>query len=107
MDANDTQWLVKLNSKEFKAYRWSGNRADLIHSPEWLRSLVTNWEFGEFASFRYSVTLFYEDPLARSLTLNPGDFILRVGDKLIVLNSDAFKAIFIEEDLTASDENKT
>ena len=107
MDANDTQWVVKPITKEFKAYRWSGNRADLIHSPEWLRSLVHNWEFDECMSFRYSVKLFYVENHFKSITANPGDFILRVGDRLIVLNSDAFIAIFMEKDPTVSDENKT
>ena len=108
MDADNTQWLVKPNSKEFKAHRWSGNRADLIHTQDWLRSLVDNWEFDEYPAFRYSVKLFYDGGNhGRSIELSPGDFILRVGDRLIVLNSDAFGAIFMEEDLTVSEVNKT
>ena len=107
MDANDKQWVAKPNNKEFKAYRWAGNRADLIHSPEWLRSLVNNWEFDECASFKYSVKLFYDGGNhGRSIELSPGDFILRAGDRLIVLNSDAFGAIFMEEDPAVSEENK-
>lgn len=107
MDANNTQWLVKPNNESFKAYRWVGNRADLIHTPDWLRSLVNNWEFDEYTSFRHSLKLFYAENRAKSITVNPGDFILRIGDGLIVLNSDAFGAIFIEEDPTVSEENKT
>lgn len=108
MDANNTQWLVKPNNESFKVDRWTGNRADLIHSPEWLRSLVNNWEFDEYSSFRYSVKLFYDgENHGRSITANPGDFILRVGDRLIVLNSDAFGSIFMEENPTVSEENKT
>lgn len=107
MDADNTQWLVKPKDEEFKAYRWSGVRADLLHSPEWLRSLVYDWKFEEFNSFRYSVKLFYRDPNSRSLTVNPGDFALRVGERLIVLNSGAFNAIFMEEDPTSSVENET
>ena len=96
MDADNTQWLVKPNNKSFKAYRWTGNRADLINSPEWL---------DECASFRYSMTLFYEDTnRAKSITANPGDFILRVGDRLIVLSDAAFIAIFMEKDPTVSEE---
>ena len=107
MDANNTQWLVKPNNESFKAYRWTGNRADLIHSPDWLRSLVNNWEFDECASFRYSVKLFYDGGnRGRSIELSPGDFILRVGDRLIVLSEAAFGAIFMEEDPTVSEENK-
>ena len=105
MDANNTQWLVKPNNKEFKAYRWYGNRADLIHIPEWLRSLVYNWEFDEYTSFKHSVKLFYiSNNCAQSIAANPGDFILRVGDRLIVLSDAAFKAIFMEEDPTVSEE---
>ena len=108
MDANNTQWLVKPNNESFKAYRWIGNRADLIHSPEWIRSLVNNWEFDECASFRYSLTLFYDcENRAKAITANPGDFILRVGDRLIVLSDAAFGAIFMEEDPTVSEVNKT
>ena len=102
MDADNTQWLVKPNDKEFKAYRWSGVRADLLHSPEWLRSLVNDWGFYEYTSFRHSLKLFYAENRTKSITANPGDFILRVGDRLVVLNSDAFGAIFIEEDPTVS-----
>ena len=104
MDANDTQWLAKPNNKEFKAYRWSGNRADLIHTPEWLRSLVHDWTFDEHWEFRYSLKLFYVENHSKSIAANPGDFILRVGDRLIMLSDAAFKAIFMEEDLTVSDE---
>ena len=107
MDADNTQWLVKPNDKEFKAYRWSGVRVDLLHSPEWLRSLVYDWKFEEYFSFKYSVKLSYMDPNSRSLTVNPGDFVLRIGELLIVLNSGAFNAIFMEEDPTASVETNT
>ena len=104
MDADNTQWIVKPNNESFKAYRWTGNRADLIHSPDWLRSLVNNWEFDECTSFRYSVKLFYNgENRGRSIKVDPGDFILLVGDRLIVLNSDAFVAIFMEKDPTVSD----
>ena len=99
MDANDTQWLVKPSTKEFKVYRWSGNRADLIHTPEWLRSLVYNWEFDECMSFKYSVKLFYNgENCARSICAAPGDFILLSSDRLIVVDDSAFKAIFMEDD---------
>ena len=107
MDADNTQWLVKQNNKESvgRAYKWSGNRTDLIHSPEWLRALVNDWEFDEYTSFKHSVTLFYEDEnRAKSITANPGDFILRVGDRLIVLSDAAFIAIFMEKDPTVSEE---
>ena len=107
MDANNTQWLVKPNNELFKAYRWSGNRVDLIHIPDWIRSLVNNWEFDEYTSSRHSLKLFYTEIRAKSITANPGDFILLVGDRLIVLNSDAFVAIFMEKDPTVSEENKT
>lgn len=107
MDANDTQWLAKPNNKEFKAYRWTGHRPDLIHTPDWLRSLVHDWTFDECTSFRYSVKLFYVENHSKSIELSPGDFILRVGDRLVVLNSDAFGAIFMEDDPTVSEENKT
>ena len=108
MDANDTQWLAKPNNKEFKAYRWTGHRPDLIHSPEWLRSLANDWEFDEYTSFGYCLTLFYEDKnYARSLTANPGDFILLSSDRLIVVDDSAFKAIFMEGDPTVSEVNKT
>ena len=108
MDADNTQWLVKPNNESFKAYRWTGNRADLIHSPEWLRSLVNNWKFDECALVRYSLTLFYDcENRAKAITANPGDFIIRVGDRLIVLNSDAFGSIFMEEDPTVPEVNKT
>ena len=107
MDADNTQWLVKPNNESFKAYRWTGNRADLIHSPEWLRSLVNNWKFDECTSFRYSVKLFYVENHSKSITANPGDFIIRVGDRLIVLSDAAFGAIFMEEDPAISKENKT
>ena len=108
MDANNTQWLVKPNNETFKAYRWTGHRPDLIHSPEWLRSLANDWEFDEYTSFGYCLTLFYEDKnRAKSITANPGDFILRVGDRLIVLSDAAFGAIFMEEDPTVSEVNKT
>ena len=107
MDADNTQWLVKPKDEEFKVYRWSGVRADLLHSPEWLRSLVYDWKFEECNSFRYSVKLFYRDPNSRSLIVNPGDFVLRVGERLIVLNPGAFNAIFMEEDLVPSVENET
>ena len=39
MGANNTQWLVKPNNESFEAYRWVGNRADLIHTPR-LASVV-------------------------------------------------------------------
>ena len=108
MDANNTQWLVKPNNESFKAYRWTGNRADLIHTPDWLRSVVYNWEFDEYTSFKHSVTLFYDcENRARSITLSPGDCVLLGGDRLIVLNSDAFKVIFMAEHPTISKENKT
>ena len=106
MDADNTQWLVKPNNESFKAYRWLGNRVDLIHSPDWLRSLVNSWEFKldeGISLFGYSVKLFYNvENCARSIKVYPGDFILRVGDRLIVLNSDAFGAMFMEEDPTVS-----
>ena len=104
MDANNTKWLVKPNNQEFKVYRWTGNPADLLHGPEWLRLLINDWKFEECNSFRCSVVLFYVENHTKSITANPGDFILRVGDRLIVLNSDAFGAIFMEEDSTVSDE---
>ena len=108
MDADNTQWLVKPNNKEFKAYRWSGNRADLIHTPDWLRSLVYNWEFDEYTSFKHSVKLFYNRKnCAQSIAINPGDFILLSDDRLIVVDDSAFKVIFMEEDPTVSEENKT
>ena len=108
MDANNTQWLVKPNNQEFKAYRWTGNRADLIHSPDWLRSLVNNWEFDECTSFRYSVKLFYDGGNhGRSITANPGDFILLSDERLIVVDDSAFKAIFMEGARTDLDNNKT
>lgn len=99
MDANDTQWVVKPNNKEFKAYRWSGNRADLIRSPGWLRSLVHNWEFDECMLFKYSVKLFYNgENCGRSIFAAPGDFILLSSGRLIVVDDSAFKAIFMEDD---------
>ena len=107
MDADNTQWLVKPNNESFKAYRWTGNRADLIHGPDWLRSLVYNWAFDEHGEFRYSLTLFYVENHTKSITANPGDFILRVGDRLIVLSEVAFGAIFMEEDPTIQEVNKT
>ena len=100
MDANDTQLVVKLKHVEVLAYRWSGNRADLIHAPEWLRSLVYNWEFkpmGDF-QFRYELKLFYNGTRARAISVLPGEFILRIGELLVVLSDEAFRAIFMEDD---------
>lgn len=100
MDANDTQWVVKPNDIDVLAYRWSGNRADLIHSPEWLRSMVYDWEFesNENFQFRYELKLFYAGPRARTTLVQPGEFILRIGKLLIVLSDEAFRAIFMEDD---------
>ena len=106
MDANNTQWVVKPNNELFKVYRWAGIRADLIHTPDWLRSLVNNWGLDEYTSFGHSLKLFYAENRTKSITANPGDFILRVGDRLIVLTCDAFVAIFMGEDQTVSDEKQ-
>ena len=100
MDANDSQWVVKPNDIEVLAFRWSGNRVDLIHSPEWLRSMVYDWEFepNENSAFRYELKLFYAGTRARSISVLPGEFILRIGELLVVLSDDAFRAIFMEDD---------
>ena len=104
MDANDTRWVVKPNDIEVLAFRWSGNREDLIqdltHSPEWLRSVVFDWEFylKEDFDFRYALKLFYTGTRVRSISVLPGEFILRIGELLVALSDDAFRAIFMEDD---------
>jgi hypothetical protein len=100
MDANDTQWLVKPNDIEILVFRWSGIRVDFIRSPEWLRSMVYDWEFepNENSAFRCALKLFYTGPRVRAILVQPGEFILRIGELLIVLSDEAFRAIFMEDD---------
>lgn len=104
MDANDTQWVVKPNDIEVLAFRWSGNRADLIQdlidSPEWFRSVIFDLEFElkEDFDFRYALRLFYTGTRVRSISVLPGEFILRIGELLVVLSDDAFRAIFMDDD---------
>lgn len=101
MDANDSQGVAKTNGIEVLWFRWSGNRADLIHSPEWLRSMVYDWEFvpNESFDFKYTLKLFYTGGRVRKILVSPpGKFILRIGELLVVLSDDAFRAIFMEDD---------
>lgn len=107
MDANNTQWLVKPNNVEIRAFRWSGNRVDFIHSPEWLRSMVYDWEFERYLNATNSIELFYTNPVARKVVVAPGEYILRIGDSLFTLSDDGFRAMFMGDHLIKADENQT
>ena len=105
MDANDnryviSRWVAKPRDIEVLVFRWSGNRVDFIRSPEWLRSMIYDWEFNslEDFKFRYELKLYYSGSKARSISVLPGEFILRIGELLVVLSDDAFRAIFMEDD---------